>query len=98
MKLFSRKPKTIEGTGVLSVDAIAAGEVSMGAQIGKLMDAGTVEEAYMEAVVMRCGCGEPDSHQGEVCPQAWEDKAAFRQGYWNRDQEKQLKWESEHGA
>jgi len=25
-------------------------------------------EITIEAVVIRCGCGDPDSHAGEVCP------------------------------
>lgn len=28
----------------------------------------TVQEWTIEATIMRCGCGDPDSHRGMVCP------------------------------
>jgi hypothetical protein len=51
-----------------------------------------VEEASIEAVVLRCTCGQPESHTGQACPQAQREDHGIV-SYFNRNPIKQVIWE-----
>lgn len=38
----------------------------------------------VEGVVLRCGCGDPDSHAGQVCPRPVEEPLGVV-AEWHRD-------------
>ncbi|MEK6323615.1 MAG: hypothetical protein AABN33_18395 [Acidobacteriota bacterium] len=45
---------------------------------------GKAREVSISAVVIRCRCGDPDSHRGEVCPRGErEDRGTV--SYWHRN-------------
>lgn len=50
-----------------------------------------LSEAYVEAVVIRCRCGDPQSHDGAVCPVGQNENLGII-SYWHRSFWKRLAW------
>ena len=51
-----------------------------------------VKQGTLEAVVIRCGCGDPNSHFGEVCPKGIrEDHGVV--SYYHRNPLRRWAWE-----
>lgn len=50
------------------------------------------ESAQIDAVVIRCGCGNPDSHKGEVCPKGKPVNLGTI-AYFHRNPLRRLAWE-----
>jgi hypothetical protein len=97
MKWFARSKSAPAPASAVEAIASAAGEGAISLQLGKMLPAGAVDEAWMEARVIRCACGAPAEHTGAVCPQGVEDAAGFRKGYYNADPAKIEQWESARG-
>jgi ABC-type antimicrobial peptide transport system ATPase subunit len=56
-----------------------------------MQNARVIQEATIEATVIRCGCGNPDSHAGEVCPQGIPTNLGVV-SYYNHRWYKRLMW------
>lgn len=53
------------------------------------------ESAQIDAVVIRCGCGDPASHAGQVCPMGIPVELGTI-AYFHRNPLRRLAWELKH--
>ncbi len=53
------------------------------------------ESAQIDAIVTRCGCGDPDSHKGEICPKGIRVNLGTI-AYFHRNPLRRLAWELKH--
>lgn len=56
---------------------------------------GRLQEASVEAVVLRCGCGAPAEHPDEVCPRAWAEPLGVV-SYWHSNPLRRWLWAARH--
>ena len=56
-----------------------------------MMEANQAGELEIEVTVIRCTCGQPESHQGQVCPQGRAENLGTV-SYWHRSRWRRLLW------
>lgn len=47
--------------------------------------ASTLQRQEIQAAVVRCGCGDPLSHRGQICPKPRSTEELGTVAYWSRN-------------